>query len=453
MGAGPAILPPSNLTLRRTINSTGRASADVLRRLSTGRRATRGVDDPARLVAGQSLAAEGRRIDESVKNATRAASIADIVDSTLQGVNDNLKELRRLVGSSANLITREERAANQLEVDGLVADIDKLIRGANFNGKPLLRAVPPTPTPIPEIQDIALSSTDHAQTGQAGRPASYGLSGSTHTLTGNQWRGFDLGGYAVTPDTVLNLKFSAPGGGLGEIHGVGFYDDNSGTFPARTFAFAGTQNYGNTTFKNYAGGVREYEIRPGSFGITTFSHLVLINDDDGPSAPSAVGTFRDVRLYEDVPSVTGDPTVVLPFSLTPDGRGLETGRDTLTIPELSSTQLGTGLANLRALTTGGTHTLDAGNLQEAGDAVDAAINEINRRRGQVGGFRRYTVGSTQAGQREAQVQHADAASQLNDTDFAAATAELARLDVLRQSHPDLMAVQRTEATRLLDLLN
>ena len=68
--------------------------------------------------------------------------------------------------------------------------------------------------------------------------------GSSFTLTNNTWKYIPLN-YTVTQNTVIAFEFSSTS--QGEIHGVGFENDNSLT-ANRYFKVHGTQNYGITNF-------------------------------------------------------------------------------------------------------------------------------------------------------------------------------------------------------------
>ena len=81
----------------------------------------------------------------------------------------------------------------------------------------------------------------------------------------------------------------------GEIHGIGFEDDNSLT-SARYFKVYGTQNYGITNFDNYSGGTVTYTIPVGDSYTGTMDRLVFINDNDAGSGNNS--TFSNVKIYE-----------------------------------------------------------------------------------------------------------------------------------------------------------
>ncbi|SNR13860.1 M43 family zinc metalloprotease [Tenacibaculum jejuense] len=122
--------------------------------------------------------------------------------------------------------------------------------------------------------------------------ASVGGSGNSLTLTNNTWKYIDLN-YTVTPNTVIEFDFSSTS--QGEIHGIGFEDDNSLT-SSRYFKVHGTQNYGITNFDNYTSGTTTYIIPVGDSYTGSMDRLVFINDNDAGSGNNS--TFSNVKIYE-----------------------------------------------------------------------------------------------------------------------------------------------------------
>lgn len=116
--------------------------------------------------------------------------------------------------------------------------------------------------------------------------------GSSLTLTNNTWKYIAMN-YTVTANTVIEFEFSSTS--QGEIHGIGFENDNSLT-SSRYFKVHGTQNYGITNYDNYSGGTTTYVIPVGSSYTGSMDRLVFINDHDGGSGNNS--TFSNVKIYE-----------------------------------------------------------------------------------------------------------------------------------------------------------
>ena len=121
---------------------------------------------------------------------------------------------------------------------------------------------------------------------------SVGSGGASLSLTNNTWKFIALN-YNVTPNTVLEFNFSSSS--QGEIHGVGFENDNTLT-STRYFKVHGTQNYGVTNFDDYSSGTTTYVIPVGNFYTGNMDRLVFINDNDAGSGNNS--TFSNVKIYE-----------------------------------------------------------------------------------------------------------------------------------------------------------
>ncbi|MDY8137364.1 M36 family metallopeptidase [Aquimarina sp. 2201CG5-10] len=150
-------------------------------------------------------------------------------------------------------------------------------------------------TPPPPACD-ALNFNDFTITPFSNQDAagdfSVGSGGAALSLTNNTWKYIAMN-YTVTANTVIEFDFSSTS--QGEIHAVGFENDNTLT-STRYFKVHGTQNYGVTNFDNYSSGTTTYTIPVGNFYTGSMDRLVFINDNDGGSGNNS--TFSNVKIYE-----------------------------------------------------------------------------------------------------------------------------------------------------------
>ncbi len=134
---------------------------------------------------------------------------------------------------------------------------------------------------------------------------------------------------------------------------------------------------------------------------------------------------------------------------------LSAGSETLTLPNLSSTQLGSTdidgqTFNLSDTTSG---SALANNPAASSQILDNAITQIASLRGQIGAFQRNTIASTLQANRIAFENLAQARSQIADTDFASETATLARNQILDQASIKALGILNQTEGHLLDLLS
>ncbi len=112
-------------------------------------------------------------------------------------------------------------------------------------------------------------------------------------LDNNTWRQADTT-YTITLNTVLEFVFESSV--QGEVHGIGFDEDNSAT-ENQIFRLYGTQDWGVVDFNSYSGsGVQAFTIPVGQYFTGAGFRLVIVNDDD--FGVGANGTFSSIRITE-----------------------------------------------------------------------------------------------------------------------------------------------------------
>lgn len=123
-------------SLRRNQDNLG-VSLD---RLSTGLRINHGGDDPAGLVAAETLRAERLGFDQGVRNAARASNVVGTAEGGLSEVSDRLTEVQSLVSAAANggAIGADEAAASLQQLDTLLSEINRVSAQTSSEGKRLM---------------------------------------------------------------------------------------------------------------------------------------------------------------------------------------------------------------------------------------------------------------------------------------------------------------------------
>lgn len=109
-----------------------------LERLSTGLRINRGSDDPAGLIISERLRSTIQGVDQGIKNSDRANTVIATTEASLNEVNQLLNSIRSLIVESANLTSRDERDANQLQIDSAIDSITRISNTASFGSLKLL---------------------------------------------------------------------------------------------------------------------------------------------------------------------------------------------------------------------------------------------------------------------------------------------------------------------------
>ena len=114
-------------------------------------------------------------------------------------------------------------------------------------------------------------------------------------MDGNLWKKIQVD-YTVTANTVLSFDYMStleP-----EISAIGF-DNDDAEDPNAAFKIYGDQNWGRTNYEDYDGSGEwmHFEIDVGSFYTGTFSHIFIMNDDDG-GGTDGNGSWRNLTISE-----------------------------------------------------------------------------------------------------------------------------------------------------------
>jgi flagellin len=132
----------TNISALRAQNSSRIASNmrdTAIERLSSGKRINGAKDDAAGLSITTRMDAKVRGLNQAVRNSNDGISLAQTAEGAAGEVSNILVRMRELAVQSANgTSTTEDRAAIQLEVDALIAQVDDISTRTDFNGTSLL---------------------------------------------------------------------------------------------------------------------------------------------------------------------------------------------------------------------------------------------------------------------------------------------------------------------------
>lgn len=478
-----------SLLARRVLGAQNKGLETSLERLSTGLRINRGADDPAGLIASENLRSEKMAIGAAIGNAERAEQVANVAEGGLQEINKMLLELQSLIGKTANDagVSKEEKEANQLQIDSLLQTIDRIANATTFNGTKLLNGNFDYTT-----SNVSSSITDvNIQSARMSDAAGSFISVSLDVLTS-----------ARTASVFLSTGASLDNGGNGsvtiELTGV----DGVQQF---TFASGTSQDSVATainTFKEALGVSAQADASTGQvaiyslgFGTNEFVRVKqlegtsssLLSDTSGTAGSSddLKVTGRDATVLINGQSATTDGlkarvasdgfdvTVTLDgtsalnttdasttfdvtgggadFNLAPKvnlASKVSLGIETVTTGNLG--EAGTGF--LSALKSGGTANLINGDLTKAQKIVDKAIKQVSGLRGRLGAFSKNVVGATINNLGVALENTAAAESAIRDTDFAAETASLTRQQIMAQAATQSLTIANAQPQSALSLL-
>ncbi|UCE60509.1 MAG: hypothetical protein JSU63_01925, partial [Phycisphaerales bacterium] len=133
----------TNLVALKTQAQLARTWKDLgqtLERLSTGPRINRGADDPAALIASETLRRRAVGISTAIDNSRRADHFIATAEGALAEVAALLLEIKELTIETANSggMTAAEIKANQLQIDKAINSIDRVATMTTFGGRNIL---------------------------------------------------------------------------------------------------------------------------------------------------------------------------------------------------------------------------------------------------------------------------------------------------------------------------
>ena len=128
-----------SLNAQRNLGTSQSSLATSMQRLSSGLRVNSAKDDAAGLAIAERMNASVRGLNVAARNANDGISLAQTAEGALGKVGDMLQRMRELAVQSANATnSTDDRKALQSEVTQLRDEIDRIAKGASFNGKKLL---------------------------------------------------------------------------------------------------------------------------------------------------------------------------------------------------------------------------------------------------------------------------------------------------------------------------
>ncbi|MHC5109519.1 MAG: flagellin N-terminal helical domain-containing protein [Planctomycetota bacterium] len=486
-----------SLVAQRALNVNNTSLNQALDRLSTGLRINSGRDDPAGLIASETLRSSMRAIDTAIDNANRADTIVAVAEGGLQEVSSLLLELENLVDQTANEagLTDEEITANQLQIDSILGSINRLAEATAFGSKKLLNGnfdFTTSGVTSSEVTGIQIngakipngaarqvnvtvqtpSETALLSTVLAGTDGSNALNGTLNGVTTFQVRGaygseilsFASGTTTAQIATAINASR--------ELTGVSA--TASGAAGGASSLMLQSTDYGDDAFvsisviNNLSGfsSIDDPGLTSGSLAADTrttgVDGTVIVNGANGivkgqevsvrsgalsmdlTLATSTINTANATTSFD----ITGGGAL---FSISPTV-GLA-GQETLGIGEVSTAKLGnSGTGFLATLGSGETNDLSSKNFTSAQRVIRTAIDQVASLRGRLGGFQKNTLRTTINSLRVSLENVTAAESAIRDADFAEETSALTRAQILVNSSTATLQLANASPQSVLALI-
>ncbi len=214
----------SSLIAQTTLTRTNDQLQTALTRLSTGLRINSGKDDPAGLIASENLRRDITSANVAIGNSQQASQLIATADSALGQISGLLNDIRGLAVQAANsgVLSDEQIAANQLQVDSSLEAIDRIAKVTTFQGRKLLDGsldfTKAYTAGGATVADLTINSANLGTTGSLAVSVSISA-GATQALVTNNGLGGSTVGQATGPLTLTGgntLTLTADAGGAAD---------------------------------------------------------------------------------------------------------------------------------------------------------------------------------------------------------------------------------------------
>jgi flagellin len=491
----------ASLNSQRNLNASQGALATSLQRLSSGLRINSAKDDAAGLAISERFTSQIKGLNQAVRNANDGISLSQTAEGGLQTAGDLLQRVRELAVQSANgTNSASDRASLNNEVSQLKQELSRVANTTQFNGQNVL--------------DGTLSAAQFQVGANANQTITVGIASAKGSDIGSNNLQSSVAAGSSGQATLVSAGFAdnrvvaqtltVAGNGTSATVAVGLADTAKeiATAVNATSATTGVTAQGATeaTLSGLVtAGTLTFELRGSNStavtigatisSITDLSALTTaINAQTAATGITATGTGDSITLRnnegEDIKianfnntagaggtialtgrdafsSATTSPAVGAAAVLIPLGNdsstvggqvkfGSPTGYTVTT--DTAGTLFAAATPNASALSS--VSTIDISTTDGANDAlsvVDAALTAINNSRASLGAIQN-RFASTISNLQTTSENLSAARSRIQDTDFAAETANLTRGQILQQAGTAMLAQANSLPNGVLALL-
>jgi flagellin len=459
----------NSLAAINALSANQAALSTSLQRLSTGLKINSGKDDPAGLIASNSLQSEIAGINQAIDNSQQAGNVLNTADGALNETSSLLLQLQSLNNQAANsgALSPAEVAANQLQVDSILNSINRISNTTSFNGIQLLNGSLDYTNSGVVAGDISNVQVNAAQVPQGGS-----VNVAVQVLASAKLGklNFAASGIGTTPTTIEvsgaagteQLSFAASAHNSAIAVAINQLKPSTGV--SATVLANGSLNVNSTAY-----GSAQF------VSIKTIAGSFLNGKNNGADAQvningntaSVQGTLASVRsgsldLSINLTSTFAQNTSTgtTNFYITGGGAKFQLGSE-VTAPgqvDVGITSVNTGnLGNstdgfLSNLASGGVASLESGNTIQAQKIITDAISQVATLRGRLGAFQSDVIDANTASLNVALENVTASESDIADANFASETANLTRAQILVQANTSVLAQANSAPQAILKLL-
>ncbi|AHI29150.1 flagellin N-terminal helical domain-containing protein [Marinobacter similis] len=486
----------ASLNAQRNLNASQREADTTLQRLSSGLRINSAKDDAAGLAIAERFTSQIKGLDQAVRNSNDGVSLAQVAEGALGESGNIVQRMRELAVQAANATnSASDRKALQAEVNQLKQELERVATTTEFNGLKLLDgtfqaqkfqaganenqtiSVSITGT---RIDSLANNTIETVASGSATGSIAVASGGAAPALNGIQPQDITISSSLDEQTVNITASGATAESIAAEINKAA--ETTGVTASARTSVELSNLTASGTVTMTLSTGdgneatisaqvsdtsdleplAREINASSGRTGITA--------EVDGGTLTLIQESGKDIVVEGFTSNGTGTPTIDLAGSsqdtetLTTDGTDSariagEINFDSASSFAASSTVAGSAGGIFATTDTFGSSPekladVDITTFENASSAIrvlDSAIATINSIRADLGAVQN-RLESTIANLSTTSENLTAARSRIQDADFAAESANLARTQVLQQAGLSVLAQANARPQQVLQLL-
>ena len=376
---------------QNALTTNNRSLSTSMEQLSTGKRINSAQDDAAGFAIAQKMTSQIRGLNQAVRNAGDAISLVQTAEGALVEVNNMLQRMRELsVQSSTDSNVTTDREALHNEFNQLRLEINRVATNTQWNGRNLL---------------------DQGYTGNgAANPGLYKFQVGANA---NQTIDLTIGNYTTNSVSQLTTAVVAT-----TANATG---PNHATPAAQvsTLTIAGTPAIGDAITVTVGDKSYTHKVVPGTGKVQTVTEIAA-------DIETGLGAIAGVTISKNAGVITFTGSLSTPFAISSSQGGL--------------------LGNVRE-----SSIATQSGANSAISALDTALKTVATGRAEMGAtMNRLQYASDNLA--NISTNTAESRSRIQDTDYATATTELARSQIIQQAATAMLAQANQSGQSVLALL-
>ena len=461
----------NSLFAQQSLTSSGNQLSTALQQLSSGLRINTAADDAAGYAIVQGITSQIGGLNQAAQNASNGVALAQTANGALQEITSDLQAMRDLAVESLNATnSSQDRADLNQQFQQLSADIDNVAKTANFNGVNLLDGSfngQVFQTGANVGQTVTVAAIASARTGALGVYTGVNLANSAVTFGAASPFSVTVGGTTYNLGTVATdasaIAAAINGGNIAGLTATA----NATTTATGTTAVTGTVA-GNSTFTINGTTITVANALNATTNVS--NAVTAINAVSAQTGVTATNVGAGIQLS----SQTGQTISVAGFAAggatnaTIADYGLGTLGGTNTTGSVNVNYVapagvngnlvfaGAGFASTTAIAATGTSIAasavdSVAHSNAALTSIDQALQAVAATGAQLGAYQdRFQAAIT--GLNTAATNLSSARSGIQDTNYAQATSDLSKAQILQQASTAMVAQANTIPQNVLTLL-